>query len=80
MTASPYQVCSCGGHIHGTPDGTDERGMPLCWVCALEQQLATEPDWPPRSDMAFRSCAVALVASCAFWAGAVFVCHALLGG
>ena len=80
MTATPYQVCSCGGHIHGAPDGFDERGMPLCWVCSLERQLAAEPDWPPRSDMAFRGCVLALIASCVFWTGVALVCRALVGG
>jgi hypothetical protein len=80
MTTSPYQVCSCGSHIHGAPDGFDERGMPLCWVCALEKQLAAEPDWPPRSDMAFRGCAFALLASCVFWAGVALACRVVMGG
>ena len=80
MTTTPYQVCSCGGHIHGAPDGTDERGMPLCWVCALERQLAAEPDWPPRTEIAFRGCGLALIASCAFWGALGLLCAVLVRG
>lgn len=74
MDAAPdsLSVCSCGDLIMG-PHETDERGMPLCWRCALEREMRAAHDWPPSSGNAFRGCIVGLAFSCAFWCGVALV-------
>lgn len=76
--APGQQVCSCGDLIQGEPDGKDERGMPLCWICTLERQMAAEPDWPPSPGSAFKGCLIGMVLAGGFWCGVGAVVMAVL--